>query len=67
MAKNSTLFSNASFISHREKDLKEKNNPDNYRDEMCPGDALINNILSFSKALKIEKSREIGTIRMMLN
>ena len=66
MAKNSTLFSNASFIFRGEKNLKEKTNRQS-ADEMSPSDAVINNILSFSKALKIKKSREIGMIEMVLN
>lgn len=64
MAKNSTLFSNDSFISHGEKNQKEKTLLDN---ETCPSDGVIRNILSFSKALKIEKSREVGLIEIVLN
>jgi len=61
MAKNSTLFSNVSFIPHDEKDMKENSSQE------FPSDAVINNILSFSKALKIEKSREVGLIEVVLN
>lgn len=64
MAKNSTLFSNASIITLRDKNLKEKAFSDN---QFSPGDAVIANILAFSKALKIEKSRSTGLIEMVLN
>ena len=64
MAKNSTLFSNLSFISRGEKNLKENSSLDN---QFSPGDTVIANILNFSKALKVEKSRECGLIEMVLN
>ena len=64
MEKDFTLFSNASFNSHSEKDLKEKTLLDI---EMGPSGVVINNILSFSKVLKIEKSREVGLIEIVLN
>lgn len=64
MAKNSTLYSNGSFISRSEKNLKEKALPDN---QVYPGDAVIANIIAFSKALKIRKSREAGLIEIVLN
>lgn len=74
MAKNFTLFSHNYFFSLDEKTLntdggnpiglKEKTLPDN---EMCPGDAVVNNILNFSKVLKIEKSCSAGLIEFVLN
>ncbi|TAL59397.1 MAG: hypothetical protein EPN85_09370 [Bacteroidetes bacterium] len=64
MAKNSTLFSNASFISLFEKNVKEKASLEN---QFSPGDAVIANILAFSKALKIERSRQTGLIEVVLN
>ena len=64
MAKNSTLYYNGSFISPSEKNLKEKALPNN---QSCPGDSVIANVLSFSKALKIERSRESGMIEIVLN
>lgn len=64
MAKNSTLSSNASFISLGEKNLKEKASLDN---TVSPGDAVIANILNYSKALKIEKSQQVGLIEIVQN
>ena len=64
MAKNSTLFSNASFISSGEKNLKDNSSQDN---QFSPSDAVIANILAFSKALKVERSREVGLIEVVLN
>jgi hypothetical protein len=64
MAKNSTLFSNVSIISLSEKNLKEEALKDN---QCSPGNAIIANILNFSKALQVEKSREAGTIELVLN
>ena len=61
MQKNSTLFSHASFIPHDEKDMKENSSQE------LPGDAVIQNILNFSKALKIEKSCQVGLIEIVLN
>lgn len=64
MAKNSTLFSNASFLSLGEKNLKDKAFLDNH---FAPDDAVIANILAFSKALRIEKSRQTVLIEVVLN
>lgn len=64
MAKSSTLFSNVSFISRAEKNLKEK---PSQSDQYSPGDVVIANILAFSKALRIEKSRDAGLIEIVLN
>ena len=64
MAKNSTLFSNASFISLEEKHVKDRTSLDN---QFAPGDAAIANILAFSQALRIEKSRQTGLIEVVLN
>ncbi len=64
MAKNSTLFSNASFISLSEKNLKDRTSEDN---QFAPGDTVIANILAFSKALRIEKSGSAGLIEIVLN
>ncbi len=63
MEKNSTLYSNVSFISPVRKDLKEKA----LDDQVCPSDGVISNILSFSKALRITKSNEVGLIEIVLN
>lgn len=62
MAKNSTLFSNTPFISDTKKKLKE----DALNCE-SPSDAVIQNILNFSKALKIERSKSIGFVETVLN
>jgi len=64
MAKNSTLTSNASFISAGQKNVKAEAFTS---DQFCPGDAVIANIVAFSQALKIEKSRETGLIEIVLN
>ncbi len=64
MAKNSTHFSNASIITLCDKNLKGKSLPDN---QFSPGDAVIANILAFSKALKIEKTSGTGLIEVVLN
>ena len=61
MQKNSTHFSNASFIPHEKKDMKE------HSSQELPGDAVIQNILNFSKALRIKKSAAIGAIELVLN
>ena len=61
MAKNFTLFSNESFISDSTQKLKE----DVFA--QLPSDAVIQNILNFSKALKIEKSKSAGIVEMILN
>lgn len=61
MQKNSTHFPNKSFIPHDEKDMKENTSPE------FPSDAVIRNILNFSKALKIEKSCHAGLIEIVLN
>ena len=64
MAKNFTLISNGSFISRNEKNVKEHSFQD---DRFSPADAVIANILAFSKALKIEKSCQAGLIEIVLN
>ena len=61
MQKNSTHFSNTSFIPHGKKDMKEISSQE------IPDDAVIKNILNFSKALKIEKSYSLGFIEVVLN
>ena len=61
MAKTSTQFSVASFVSQDKKNLKE----DSLRE--YPSEAVIKNILNFSKALKIEKSRHTGFVEIVLN
>ena len=61
MAKTSTQFSIASFVSQDKKNLKE----DSLRE--YPSEAVIKNILNFSKALKIEKSRHTGFVEIVLN
>ena len=62
MAKTSTQFSIASFVSQNKKNLKEDPSL-----EFNPSEAVIKNILSFSKALKIEKSQNTGLIEIVLN
>ena len=61
MAKTSTQFSIASFVSQDKKNLKE----DSLRE--YPSEAVIKNILNYSKALKIEKSRHTGFVEIVLN
>ncbi|MBI4945641.1 MAG: hypothetical protein HY840_04480 [Bacteroidetes bacterium] len=62
MAKNSTHISCASFFPFNEKYLKGKT-------ESCdmPGEAVIQNILRFSKALRVKKSRGVGLVEFVLN
>ena len=64
MAKNSTLSSIESFISNASKEAKENASSE---DQHSPSEAVISNILNFSKALRVEHSREAGTIEMVLN
>ena len=61
MEKNSTHFSNASFIPHDEKDMKGTPSLE------LPSGAVIQTILNFSKALRIKKSEAIGIIEVVLN
>ncbi len=61
MQKNSTLFSTASVVPQDQKDMKSTPSQE------VPGDAVIRNILNFSKALEIRKSRETGLIEVVLN
>ena len=73
MAKTSTQFSIASFISQDNKNLSALNDglslsaekEDSLRE--YPSEAVIKNILNFSKALKIEKSRHTGFVEIVLN
>ena len=61
MAKNSTLFSNEpSFISENPEKLKEQISE-------SPSDQVIQNILNFSKALKVHKSSTAGVVEIVLN
>ena len=62
MAKNFTLYSSESFISNNPKKLKEIVSGSD-----SPGETVIQNILNFSKALKIEKSQMVGLVEMILN
>jgi hypothetical protein len=69
MAKNSTHISCASFLAHNEKDLpagqagrKEKAEPG-----LAPCEAVIQNILNFSKALRVKKSHGVGIVEFVLN
>ena len=68
MAKNSTHISNAFLFSHNE-DLitgqacmKGKTEP-----SYVPGEAAIHNILHYSKALRMKKSKEVGVVEFVLN
>ena len=64
MAKNSTLSSNAPFISLSAENVKGYS----ITAEQCsPSEAVIANILAFSQALRIEKSRQTGLIEIVLN
>jgi hypothetical protein len=61
MAKNSTLFTNEpSFISENPKKLKEPL-------PGSPSDWVIQNILNYSKALRVEKSKSVGFVATVLN
>lgn len=69
MAKNSTHISCTSFLPPNEKDLptgqagmKEKAEPG-----YVPGEAVIQNILNFSKALRMKRSQAIGIVEFVLN
>ena len=63
MAKNFTLSTDQSFIIPAREDLKGKSNVDLY----SPSDAAIANILSFSRALVVEKSPVMGHVEIVLN
>ncbi len=63
MAKNSTLSFNVPFNHRDQKNLKEKTL---LFPQISPSDSVITNILAFSKALKIEKSKA-GLIEIVLN
>jgi hypothetical protein len=69
MAKNSTLFSNVSFISRNGEGLSADQAKKGFNDQAMstPCDAIIANILNFSKALKVEKSAGAGIIEIVLN
>jgi hypothetical protein len=70
MAKNSTLYSNAPFISSMENGVSARQTGQKENDlavNQSPSDAVIANILGFSKALKVEKSSQTGLIEMVLN
>lgn len=62
MAKNSTHTSYASFVPHTEKDMRQKTESGSNLSE-----AVIQNILNFSKALRVKNSREVGIIEFVLN
>ena len=62
MAKNSTHISCAPFLSPNEKDMKGKAETGD-----APGEAVIQNILNFSKALRAKRSRRIGIVEFVLN
>ena len=61
MEKNFTLSSNVYFISPKEDQLTSRQETDS------PSDASIANILGFSKALRVEKSKQTGVVEMVLN
>ncbi len=61
MDKNFTLFSNKYFALQDKKELKKNVSPE------IPSDSCIQNILNFSKALKIEKSASDILIEIVLN
>ena len=61
MQKNSTHFHEASIIPHDENDMMES------LSQEMPGDTVIQNILNYSKALKVEKSPSAGVIEIILN
>ena len=74
MAKTSTHFSITSFVSQDKKNLSALSDglrlPSEKEDsllELNPSESVIKNILRFSKALKIEKSRSTGLIEIVLN
>jgi hypothetical protein len=62
MAKNSTHISCTSFDSHKEKNMKEKSEQGE-----VPSSSVIQNILNFSKVLRVKKSHEVGIVEFMLN
>lgn len=64
MAKTSTLFSNGFVNSPGDKNIKEKALQEN---QYSPNDAVITNILAFSKALIVEQSAQAGPIEIVLN
>lgn len=66
MEKNSTLFSFTSSANHK-KDLSG-NHPNISGDSaVLPGSHVIQNILNYSKALRIEKSKAVGSVEVVLN
>lgn len=62
MGKNSTRFSVNSFGSNNKKIVKEE-----LYSEDVPGNAVITNILNYSKALWIKKNRLTGLVAVILN
>ena len=62
MRKNSTLFSTEPLISHDENEVKPAANA-----EPVPSEAVIQNIINYSKALQINKSEEVGVVEVVLN
>ena len=64
MQRNFTHFSNASFVPHEDEDLKEISSQDI---TASPSDEVINNILNFSRALKVERSQSVGSVEIVLN
>lgn len=65
MEKNSTLFSFSSS-ENQTKDLSG-NHPNISGDSAVPGGHVIQNILNYSKALRIEKSKAVGSVEVILN
>lgn len=69
MAKNSTHISCTSFFAHNEKDLPSGlvGMKDKAESGYLPGESAIQNILNFSKALRMEKSKDVGVVEFVLN
>ena len=65
MEKNSTLISFTSSVGS-EKNLSA-NHLHTSDDSACPSSNVIQNILNYSKALRINKSKAIGDVEVVLN
>lgn len=74
MQKKFTISSYSLFIASRRKSLEHlghqefSSKPAAGRTvEFLPGDAVIRNILNFSRALRVEKTKEMGMVEMLMN
>ncbi len=55
------------LVSDYLKTTKNKQQPENVVDDLEPSDYIIQNILNYSKALSIKKSKTIDFIEVVVN